>query len=193
MYDTKMHVWINYVIAAFIGIGWLFLSFWSEPFFPLGSMAWLILTAIMWSAAGCIIYFRVKFKARGTSEQPKLRYDTPIHKVVDYVALRIDDSNSGNCYLATRHAMRVASKEGTITLYGKKKVKGSSEPSALHTKIPTHFLNDQQLTKYSTEDRFRHWIHTEPEIASNGDRIGESKDQYWEILISMDEVKKRWP
>ena len=38
MYDTKMHVWINYVIAAFIGIGWLFLSFWSEPFFPLGSI-----------------------------------------------------------------------------------------------------------------------------------------------------------
>lgn len=171
-------------LSGLLDQGWFWASFW----FVCGATAGTWLT-----------YFLYRDKAKdnvadhSSAQTAELQYVTPIHKAVDYVALRIDDSNSGNCYLATRHALRVAAKEGAITMRGKKKLKGSSEPSALRTAIPPDFWNDQQLTLYSTEDRYRHWIHTEPETDSNNKRIGESKDQYWEILVSMHEVKKRWP
>lgn len=130
---------------------------------------------------------------RWQSEDIERRYPERIHRVVDHVSLRIDDSNSGNCYLATRHALRVAARDGRIALSGKKRKPDKRNPSKLATPIPADFWNDQELTKYATEDQYRHFIHTEPEIDSNSQRIGERREQYWEVTAIMSEINEIWP
>ena len=109
------------------------------------------------------------------------------------MALRIDDSNSGNCYLATRHALRKAARDGRITLSGKKKKSGDNNPSKLSTPILAEFWNDQELTQYAIDDQYRHFIHTERERDSNNQPIGEHRGQYWEITGIMNEIKEIWP
>lgn len=136
---------------------------------------------------------RVTEEIAEPTEQTRIRYDTPIHKAVDYVALRIDDSDSGESYPTARHALRTAAHEGRITLYGKKKSKGKSDPSRLRTVVPADYWDDQELTLYATASSHLHWIHTGPELGNNKEVIGYSREQYWEVLVSMDEVRKEWP
>lgn len=121
------------------------------------------------------------------------RYPERINKIVDHVALRIDDSNSGNCYLATRHALRKVARDGRITFSGKKKKSRDRNPSRLSTPISAEFWNDQELTQYATEDQYRHFIHTERELDSDNRPIGEYRGQYWEVTGIMDEIKEVWP
>lgn len=44
-------------IATLIGLGWITLSFFVEPLFPLGSPSWLWLTAVAWSSAIAIAFW----------------------------------------------------------------------------------------------------------------------------------------
>lgn len=45
------------IFAALIGLGWIAVTFWSEPFFPIGSIQWLLITIIAWSTAS-LLYHR---------------------------------------------------------------------------------------------------------------------------------------
>lgn len=46
------------VLATLVGLGWLFMSFWAEPLFPLGSPAWLGMTFVVVVLAVVIFYWR---------------------------------------------------------------------------------------------------------------------------------------
>ena len=127
------------------------------------------------------------------SKRTARSYPERINRIVDHVSLRIDDSNSGNSYLATRHALRRAARDSRITFSGKKKKPGDNNPSKLSTPISAEFWNDQELTQYTIEDQYRHFIHTEPERDSNNQPIGERREQYWEVTAIMDEIKEIWP
>jgi len=47
---------IRYFVALLIGLGWTFMSFFLEPLLPLGSIGWLILTAVAWITAFSIAF-----------------------------------------------------------------------------------------------------------------------------------------
>lgn len=124
--------------------------------------------------------------------QQRILLDTPIHQAIDYVATRLDDSDTANANPIARHALRAAAHAGRVTLHGKKRSNGAESPSKLRTAIPKEFWDDQQLTAYATVSSHEHWIHTEPEKNSEGKEIGVAREQYWEVRVSFDEIKKQW-
>ena len=130
-----MHFWITYVIAALIGIGWVFVSFWSEPLFLLGSIEWLILTIVVWSSAACLIYFRTSlvewwqhsFKSNVSAEtaatEPNISVKQEL-RIPLCAALRLA-SNKG-WHIASYEedpqdfaaALRQAARDGLILMWG---------------------------------------------------------------------------
>lgn len=131
-------------------------------------------------------------KIAESAEQTEPGYDTPIYRAVDHVASRIDDCNSNDCYPAARRALRKAASKSNIKMHGKKELK-DGYPSDLRTLIPEEFWNDQELSPLATSEAYIHHEHTQAEMAPGFITIGERKERYWDIRVSMNEIKKKWP
>jgi len=111
---------------------------------------------------------------------------------VDYVARRKDDCDSDECYPSARSGLRKAAFDGSIKMSGKKELNDNVH-SDLRTPIPQEFWSDHELNPIATSAVYIHHEHTRPEMSADFKTIGERKEKYWDVRVSMDEVKKIWP
>jgi len=127
-----------------------------------------------------------------SSKQTGPRFDTPIHEAVEYVARKIDDYDSDKCYPSARRELRKAAFDGDIKMHGKRELK-EGHHSDLTSPIPQDFWDDQELNALATSVVETHKDHTQAEMSVGFETIGERKEKYWDVRISMDEVKRIWP
>jgi len=126
------------------------------------------------------------------SQNAEQQYDTPIHEAVEYVARKIDDCDSGKCYPSARRGLRKAAFEGQIKVYGKRELKKGYH-SDLRTPVPPEFWDDQELNELATSVAYTHHEHTRAELGDGFKKLGSDREKYWDVRVSMDEVKKEWP
>ena len=126
------------------------------------------------------------------SQNAEQQYDTPIHEAVEYVARKIDDCDSGKCYPSARRGLRKAAFEGQIKVYGKRELKKGYH-SDLRTPVPPEFWDDQELNELATSVAYTHHEHTRAELGDGFKKLGSDREKYWDVRVSMGEVKKEWP
>jgi len=126
------------------------------------------------------------------SQNSERKYDTPVYEAVEYVIRKIDDCDSDQCYPSARRGLRKAAFEGRIKMYGKRELKKGFH-SDLRTPIPPEFWDDQELSEISTSEAYIHHEHTKAEMGTGFMRLGRERHKYWDIRVSMDEVRKEWP
>lgn len=126
------------------------------------------------------------------SQPAEPQYDNPIYEAVDYVARKIDDRDSEKFYPRARHALRQAAFDRRITMYGEKELKDGYS-SKLSTLMPHDFWSDQELNVMATGEYYIDHVHTQPEQREGFKKLGQDREKYWGVRVSMDEVKSEWP
>ena len=120
----------------------------------------------------------------------------PIWKAVKHVAAVLHDTESNECYLAARTAIRQAALDGHLHVYGHK----SDQPmgtggnySTVSTLIPRAYWEKADLSAISTSEEFsnRFDCHTFPHKMSRG-KFGAEIELYAKCTVSWREVAKQW-
>lgn len=77
-------------------------------------------------------------------------------------------------------------------MYGKRELKDGYH-SDLKTPVPPEFWDNQELNELATSEAYVHHEHTRGEIGEGFNKLADDREKYWDIRVSMDEVKKLWP
>jgi hypothetical protein len=120
----------------------------------------------------------------------------PICRVVEHVAMRINDSDENQCYPTTLKALRQRAADGSLRMRGRKQldVKGQKEFRDIHTDVPKEYWTNSTLTPMATSVAYTTDIHTRQDAPwAWGPRGVDEPNQYSDLRVEWADVLRLWP